>query len=161
MYTEKRLIEKAAVESGIDTDWYFIDMFGKMAVVASAGGLLPDPVVADMNRLEKMIAYFRALPVLSNNIIIEKHILDKVEKYTKEQRETYLKDLYFMVSRGFYYFDKTELNNYFDFKYELKAKPSIPLIINNNDSSVQEILPNIVVGKDIEDIKFFFVNDFA
>lgn len=161
MYTEERLIEKASVESGLDTDWYFMDKFGKIAVVASAGGLLPDPVAADMNRLERMIAYFRSLPVLSSEVTIEKHILDKVEKYTKEQREAYLKDLYFMVSRGFYYFDKTELNNYFDFRYELKAKPSVPFIINNNNSSMQEMLPNIVVGKDIEDIKFFSANELA
>lgn len=159
MYSEKRLIEKATVESGIDTDWYFMDKFGKIAIVASAGGLLPDPIAADMDRLERMIAYFRSLPVLSNEITIEEHILERVENYAKEQRDAYLKDLYFMASRGFYYFDKIELNNYFDFRYELKAKPSVPFIINSNDSSIYEILPNIVVGRDIEEIKSFSANE--
>jgi len=161
MYTNERLKEKAAAESGIDIDWYFMDKFGKVAIVASAGGLLHDPVANDMDKLERMIAYFRSLPIISNEVLIEKNVLDEVAKYTQKQRDAYLKDLYSMVSRGFYYFDKVELGNYDDFKYRLKAKPSTPLIINKNETSIQEILPDIIIKNDIEDLKFFYVNEIA
>jgi len=160
MYTENRLNEKVGVESGIDIDWYFIDKFGRIAIVASAGGLLPDPVATDMDRLRRMITYFRSLPVLSNEIIIEKYVLDEVDKYTPQQKEDYLEDLYYMVSKGFYYFDKIEVNRYFDFRYALKAKPSVPLIINKQDSNMQDFVPNIVIDDDLDNIKFFLVNEF-
>lgn len=158
-YTEQRLNEKAAEESAIDTDWYFLDRTGKIAVVASAGGLLPDPIASDMDRLKSMITHFRSLPVLSNEVIIEKYVLDKVDKYAKDQKDAYLRDLYFMGSRGFYYFDKVELNNYFDFRYQLKAKPTKPFIINSLDRDIQDILPHIIVDNDLDNIKAFLVNE--
>jgi len=159
MYTNQRLSEKSCTESGIDIDWYFLDPTGQIAIVASAGGLIPDPIASDMDRLRKMIAYFRSLPVLSNNIIIENHVLDEIKHYTQQQKDRYLEDLYFMSSRGFYYFDKVEINNYFDFSYHLKAKPSIPFIIDKSDNRIQEFLPPITLHQSLYDIKLLSVNE--
>jgi hypothetical protein len=161
MYTNEGLNEKASAESWIDIDWYFMDKFGKVAIVASAGGLLPDPIANDMNKLKSMTTYFLSLPVISNDVYIEKYALDKIAKYTRQQKDAYLEDVYFMVSRGFYYFDKVELNNYVDFKYQLKATPSTPLIINKDDSGIQEMLPDIIIDNDLEHIKLFSVDEIA
>jgi hypothetical protein len=161
MYTNQRLSEKASTESGIDIDWYFLDPTGKIAIVASARGLIPDPIASDMDRLRKMISYFRSLPILSNNIIIENHVLDKIKHYTQQQKDRYLEDLYFMSSRGFYYFDKVEIIKYFDFSYHLKAKPTIPLIIDKSDNRIQEFLPPITLHQSLDDIKLLSVNELA
>lgn len=159
MYSEERIKEKAMNESGIDTDWYFFDRKGQIAIVASAGGLLPESVSSNMNRLKRMIEYFRSLPVLSNDIVIEEDVLKLVHNYSSGQKEAYLRDLYFMASRGFYYFDKVILNDYFDFRYYLKAKPIKPLIINKSEDAVRDILPCTFIDKDLESMKSFMVND--
>jgi len=159
MYTNQRLSEKSRTESGIDIDWYFLDPIGQIAIVASAGGLIPDPIAADMDKLRKMISYFRSLPILSNNIIIENHILDEIKHYSQQQKDHYLEDLHFMCSRGFYYFDKIEINQYFDFSYHLKAKPSIPLIIDKSDNRIHEFLPPITLHQNLDTIKLFLVNE--
>lgn len=41
---------------------------------------MPDQVSGDMDRLKRMIAYFRSLPELSDDIIIEEDILRFVVK---------------------------------------------------------------------------------
>jgi hypothetical protein len=103
-----------------------------------------------------MITYFRSLPILSNDIEIEESVLQNIKNYTEEQKQAYLKDLYFMASRGFYYFDKLVLNNYSDFRYYLKAKPKNPLDVNLLSEKL--ILPNTFVNEDLEDLKYFEVN---
>jgi len=154
LYSEKRINEKALIESGIDTDWYFMDNSGKIAIVASGGGLLPESVSSDMGRLTRMIKYFRSLPVLSNDIIIENRVLKSIKTYNEKQKDIYLSDLYFMATRGFYYFDKMISNNYSDFRYFLKAKPTIPLIIDKNTS----VLPFTFINGNLENIKYFEAN---
>lgn len=94
MYSEERIKEKAINESGIDTDWFLMDSNGKIAVVASAGGLLPDSVSSDMERLKRMIEYFRSLPILSDDIIIDERVLKLIDSYNGKQKDAYLKDLY-------------------------------------------------------------------
>ena len=91
MYLAGRINEKAVQESGIDIDWYFFDKTGKIAVVASGGGMLPDSASMDMDRLRKMTNYFRSLPVLSEDIIIEEGVIEKIENYKEDQKIAYLK----------------------------------------------------------------------
>lgn len=161
MYSEERIKEKAINESGIDTDWYLMDNNGKIAIVASGGGLLPDSVSSNMERLKRMIKYFRSLPILSDDIIIDERVLKLIANYNKKQKDAYLRDLYFMTSRGFYYFDKMILNNYSDFRYYLKAKPIKPLIIDKNINSNRDVLPLTFINGDMEDIKHFMVNEIS
>ncbi|HVI45417.1 MAG TPA: hypothetical protein VM802_11120 [Chitinophaga sp.] len=47
LYSEEKLNEKASNEAGIDTDWYLLDSKRQIAIVASAGGLLPESVSSD------------------------------------------------------------------------------------------------------------------
>lgn len=150
-----RAEQKSINESGIDTDWYFTDSKGHIAVVASAGGLLPAPVSGDMEKLAGMIAYFRSLPELSDDIIIEEDILRIIDNYSEDKRKAYLKNVRFMVAKGFYYFDKTIMNNYWDYRYYLKASPKRPLII---DSDIGNRFPLIVIEEDLHNLKQFFVN---
>jgi hypothetical protein len=159
MYSAERINEKEVHESGIDIDWYFFDKTGKIAVVASGGGMLPDSASMDMDRLRKMTNYFRSLPVLSEDIIIEESVIEKIENYKEDQKIAYLKDLHFMVSRGFYYFDKMALNDYSDFKYHLKAKPTTALLIDRFDKGVKSILPDTLIEQDLEEMMCFFVNE--
>lgn len=159
MYSEERIKEKAMNESGIDTDWYFLDNSGQIAVVASGGGLLPESVSSDMGKLAKMVEYFRSLPVLSNDIIVEEYVLKLIDNYNEKQKTAYLRDLYFMASRGFYYFDKIVLSDYFDFGYYLKAKPIKPLIIDKSADRIKDFLPLTFIDGDMESIKHFMVNE--
>lgn len=161
MYSEGRIKDKAINESEIDTDWYFLDRKGQIAIAVSAGGLLPESVSSDMDRLKRMIKYFRFLPVLSNDIVIEEDVLKLVHNYSAGQKEAYLRDLYFMASRGFHYFEKVILNDYFDFRYYLKAKPIKPLIINKSEDAARDILPYTFIDKDLENMKSFMVNDIS
>lgn len=161
MYSEERINKKAMNESGIDTDWFLMDSNGKIAVVASGGGLLPDSVSSDMVRLKRMIEYFRSLPILSDSIIIEEPVLKLISNYNEKQKAAYLRDVNFMTSRGFYYFDKMILNDYSDFRYYLKAKPVKPLIIDKNIKSNKDVLPLTFINGDIEDMKYFMVNEIS
>jgi hypothetical protein len=61
-----------------------------------------------------------------------------------------------MASRGFYYFDKLVLNSYADFRYYLKAKHKKPLDVNLLNEKL--ILPKTFVNEDLEDLKYFEVN---
>jgi len=160
MYSEEGIEEKAINESVIDTDWFLRDSNGKIAVVVSAGGLLPDSVSSDMVRLKRMIEYFRSLPILSDSIIIEEPVLKLIGNYNEKQKDAYLRDVNFMASRGFYYFDKLILNDYSDFRYYLKAKPIKPLIVGKNNSN-KDILPLTYINGDMEDMKYFMVNEIS
>ncbi|WP_160711443.1 hypothetical protein [Chitinophaga solisilvae] len=159
MYSEKRINEKMALEYVIDTDWFFLDNYGHIAVVASAGGLLPESVSADMEKLKKMISFFRSLPVLSNDIILEEDVLQKIGNFSDKGKENYLKDLYFMASRGFYYFDKVILNEYTDFRYFLKAKPVKTLDVNVIKDKITDFFSITLINDNLERMKHFNVNE--
>ncbi|ASZ09872.1 hypothetical protein KTO58_26570 [Chitinophaga pendula] len=157
MNTEEEMKEKSMSESGLDIDWYFTDASGKIAIVASAGGMLPDVVVNNMEKLKGMIKYFRSLPVLSNEILIEERVVQEISGHSEEQKKAYLRDVHYMVSRGFYYFDKEVLNNYYDLRYYLKASPIKPLIINR-DTDGHLFLPEAIINSNLSDLKAFTVD---
>ena len=115
--------EKMAKEVGFDFDWYFLDSKGKIGIVASAGGFLPNSISQDYDRLNLVTSYFRSLPKISDEIFIEDFVYTEIKKYNHSRKEAALKDLKFMTSKGLYYFDKEVLNNYEDYNYLLKAKP--------------------------------------
>lgn len=152
--------DKSMFELGLDIDWYFTDTSGQIAIVASAGGMLPDSVANDMERLREMIKYFRSLPVLSSEILIEERVLQDITSYTEEQKRAYLSDLYYMVSRGFYYFDKEVLNNYYDSRYYLKARPMKPLILNRR-ANEQLLLLEMIIDSNLSDLKKFNVDQIS
>ncbi|NLR62516.1 hypothetical protein HGH93_30775 [Chitinophaga polysaccharea] len=158
MYSAERINEKAAIESGIDTDWYLLDDNFQIAIVASAGGLLPESVSSDLPRLERTIKYFRALPVLSNEITLTDDVCKLIAGYNQQQKDTYLKDVHYMTSRGFYYFDKVVVNAYDDFRYFLKAKPAKPLIIDREDNAIKELLSFPRLKGEFENLIQFMVN---
>ncbi|MEZ2440277.1 hypothetical protein AB6805_01045 [Chitinophaga sp. RCC_12] len=139
MYSEERVKEKAVNESGIDTDWYFLDNKGQIAVVASGGGLLPESVSSDMDKLRRRL----------------------IDNYNEKQKAACLRDLYFMASRGFYYFDKMVLGDYFYFGYYLKAKPISPLITDKSANNIQDIRPLTFIDGDLESVKHFMVNEIS
>lgn len=85
MYSDEEGNEKAITESGIDTDWYLLDDNFQIAIVASAGGPLPKSVSSDLPRLEKMIAYFRSLPV-SSEVILTDDVCKLIDGYSQQQK---------------------------------------------------------------------------
>ena len=158
IYSKKTLDEKIKDEVHVDTDWYCIDKNGCIGIVASAGGMLPSSVVQQLNNPNNVIDYFRKLPTIADEIILENPVLDKLKTMDFNQQETYLKDLKFMTSKGLYYFDKRELNNYFDFEYFLKAKPANTLKVENLDVVYKAIILQTVIQIEFNIDKTFLVN---
>ena len=154
MYSKEEIEKKVGNESWLDTDWYFVDKNGKVAVVASAGGLLPDLVANDIEGLKKIITHFRSLPVISNEIEIVEKVLSYARGLQADGKKAYLQDLHFMSGKGLYYFDKVEVNNFYDFRYYLKSRPVKPLVLNNPD----ELNPIVKLEIDLDELKEFFVD---
>ena len=156
IYSQKMLNEKIIEETHIDVDWYCIDKNGFVGIVASAGGMLPTSVVQQLNNPINVIEYFRNLPTISNEVIIENAVTEKLNTMDFKQQEAYLKDVKLMTSKGLYYFDKKELNNYFSFEYFLKARPVKPLKIENLDLIYRNAVIHTVIEIDFNIDTLFF-----
>ncbi len=158
IYKDKELNEKIKDEAHLDTDWYCIDKNGCLGIIASAGGLLPSSVIRQLNSPNNIIDYFRNLPPISSEIILENTIIEKLKTMNFKQEEAYLKDVKLMTSKGLYYFDKQVLNNYFDFEYIKKAKPKKILTLNNIAPIFKDIVMQTIIEIDFDVDTFFFVN---
>lgn len=130
MYTE---IEQQT----LDIDWFFTN--GKyIGFTASGAGKLPESVAKSSENNEKLGSYFRNLSETSD--IIVNHELDAllIGIWVTGADERYLQDFISMTKRGFYSFDKNNLNNFLNYDYHLVTSPTNPLIIDD--------LPKDIVG---------------
>lgn len=144
MYTE---IEQQT----LDIDWFFTD--GKyIAFTASGAGKLPESVARSSENNEKLVSYFRNLPEISDVIVNPKLDALLIEIFGTGVNERYLQDFVSMTKKGFYSFDKTNLNNFFDYDYHLVASPMSPLTINDLPQDILDILIQTKYPGDINNI---------
>lgn len=127
-----------------DIDWFFTDN-NNVAFVASAGGKLPIRV-AESENYNLLSSYFRSLPEKSEVLI--NNNLSKI--LGNEIDERYLSDFIFMAKKGLYCYDKSVLNNFFDTKYHLVAKPVNPIKKENLPKDILEVINLTVCKSNIE-----------
>jgi hypothetical protein len=132
MYTE---IEQQT----LDIDWFFTD--GKyIGFIASGAGKLPESVARSSENNEKLVSYFRNLQEISEVIVNPKLNDLLIEIFGTGADERYLHDFVSMTKKGFYSFDKTNLNNFLDYDYHLVTSPMNPLTINKLSQDILNII---------------------
>ncbi|MDV7699182.1 hypothetical protein N6B72_19865 [Chryseobacterium soli] len=129
MYTE---IEQQT----LDIDWFFTD--GKyIEFTASGEGKLPESVARSSENNEKLVSYFRNL----SEVIVNPKLNDLlIGIFGTGADERYLNDFVSMTKKGFYSFDKTNLNNFLDYDYHLVTSPMNPLTINDLPQDILNII---------------------
>ncbi|MDR6546395.1 hypothetical protein J2810_002454 [Chryseobacterium rhizosphaerae] len=132
MYTE---IEQQT----LDIDWFFTD--GKyVGFTASGAGKLPESVARSSENNETLVSYFRNLPEISEVIVNAKLNDLLIEIFRTGPDERYLQDFVSMTKKGFYCFDKTNLNNFLDYDYHLVTSPVNPLTIDDLPQDILNII---------------------
>lgn len=132
MYTE---IEQQT----LDIDWFFTDS-KHIGFTASGAGKLPESVARSSEKNEKLVSYFRNLPEISDVVVNPKLNDLLIEIFGTGADERYLQDFIFMTKKGLYSFDKTNLNNFFDYDYHLVTSPKNPLTISELPKDILDIL---------------------
>lgn len=140
MYSSDDIRRKIDRESTIDMDWYLVDEGGNIAVIASAGGLLPTFIADNLAEYKSVISYFRSLPVVSNQIKLAPVVEKRVKELKGSKKDAYVRELKFMSTKGLFYFDKLREDNYFDFRYILKSSPQISLNVKDIDQSIAQVV---------------------
>lgn len=132
MYTE---IEQQT----LDIDWFFTD--GKyIGFTASGAGKLPESIARSSENNEKLVSYFRNLPEISEVIVNPKLNDLLIGIFGTGANERYLHNFVSMTKKGFYSFDKTNLNNFLDYDYHLVTSPMNPLTINDLPQDILNII---------------------
>lgn len=122
-----------------DIDW-FCKINNIYIHVASAGGVLPEIVDnSEVNR--KIQRIVDELPVLDDEVIITPliHNVNSINYENEDCENDYVKSFKEMASKGFYSFDRVDINNIDSNNYHLVAYPNYE---NNN-------LGNIFLDADI------------
>ena len=86
IYSEEVLSRKIEHESGIDVDWFACDSLGRIAMVASAGGMLPNTIVKQRES-DFVYKYFRSLPKVSEVIHFTNDLERIIEDMSLEKRK--------------------------------------------------------------------------
>ena len=151
------LKQKMTQESYLDVDWFGVDIHGHVAIVASGGGMIPTTVSSFREKWDSLSVYFRSLPKITD-IVIQPAIYEKISSLDAAAKSRYLKDVELLTSKGLYYFDKSDLSNYFNFEYYLKARPVLPLQKNQISADILRMISNtrIEINFNLDDS--FFVD---
>ena len=110
-----------------DIDW-FAFYENKYIHVASAGGYLPE-VVNNRENLRFIQDYVKKLPLEEHEIIKNIKEVVSILKIPEEQLEVYFESFENMAKKGFYSYDKVDINDIEDNKYILVAYPKEPINI--------------------------------
>ncbi len=120
-----------------DISWFFI-ADKSIAFVASGGGMLPTTIANQS---------FSDIDFVFNSIIDLPHRCDVVINpqlkeiiYPNRVNERYLEDFVLMASKGFFSYDKTVLNEFYDTRYHLVASPTKPITVDEIPVSLTKFL---------------------
>ncbi len=117
-----------------DIDWFFVDANNEIGFVASGGGKLPNSI-ADKDYRYDLGSYFRGLSDTSNyELNNDLVIVDQTEKLKQYS------DFISLAKKGLYCFDKTDLNNFDDTRYDLIVKPDKGLKVEDIPNDILKIL---------------------
>ena len=132
-------LSKAYINSH-DIDW-FAFYEGKYIHVASAGGLLPQ-IVNDRTKLRFLQKYVKELPLGNHEIVKNIKQVISGHNLSEEQLDDYFESFENMAKKGFYSYDKVDINDTEDNKYILVAYPKEPI----NIKKIEDLdFPNLSV----------------
>jgi hypothetical protein len=117
---ESNLIE---VQFFLDINWYFADYFNRLCVVASGGGTLPNFLFEEKSRNNEFHEIVLDLEERFSSQRNEKAVNIIVDLKLNENLNQYFEDFESLAKKGFYVYDKIDLNNVEDSNYLLVAHP--------------------------------------
>ncbi|WP_438426241.1 hypothetical protein [Aquimarina macrocephali] len=133
-----------------DIDWFFVDMNNEIGFVASGGGRLPNSIADNKYNLS---SYFRNLSNISdyklNNDLLKIGETETLKQYF---------DFILLAKKGLYCFDKIDLNNFDDTRYNLIVKPVRGLKVDEIPSNILKILNITKLKLELNKIKELDVN---
>ncbi|MFD2786549.1 hypothetical protein [Hymenobacter rubripertinctus] len=112
-----------------DIDWFAADKDGRILHLASAGGVLPESVAASQQNLLLLHQYFLELPEAGTAIMA-------IEPKSGIRYDSFLR----YARRGLYSFDKVDLHNRLDSRYQLVARPAVPLLLTELPPELAQLL---------------------
>lgn len=137
---ESNLLEKP---NFYDINWYFTDKYNRLCVVASGGGLLPKFLYEEKSKndefhevaleLENRFDGGRNKNVITSIVDLDQH----------ENLEQYFSDFDSLAKKGFFVYDKVNLNFHDDPMYVLVAYPLYNTKVNTYpiDPNYLELIP--------------------
>lgn len=141
------MIEKNEFEEHyfLDINWYFTDYFNRLCVVASGGGILPNFLLDKESRNNDFHEIVMDLPEQFKIERNENAIQNIVDSDSNVNLDEYFSDFESLARKGFYVYDKVEINDDNDLNYILVAYP----IYNTNvdpypvDPNNLELIPKL------------------
>jgi len=144
---------------GLDIDWFFLDKEKRICFAASGGGIVPSNYTNGPD--DRLTEYFRQLPILNSDFLLNK----KLETIKNISYKSLLNRMSFdfiqMARRGIYSFDKTILNDQFNPKYHLVARPKGELVsLDSVPIDIKNKLLKTVLNENVDQIDSFEVANF-
>lgn len=163
LYSKEKISLKCPQECWREVTWYLTDSVGQIAIVSSGGGLIPDSISSmPEDELVSINSYFASLPIIADEVFFSENYLRKLNlKENLQFKDSNLKTMKTIVSRGLFSFDKFRLMNYDDFEYFLEAKPNIPVTIHDIDKEIRQVIEKTIIKKNFKIDDLFFVNEIA
>jgi len=106
----------------LDINWYFSDTYKRLCVVASGGGLLPFFLQNQDNKNNEFHAIVYELPERFNSER-NQNILEAITDLKEDNLDQYFQDFDSLAKKGFFVYDKININNTEDSKYVLVTYP--------------------------------------
>jgi hypothetical protein len=107
----------------LDINWYFTDHYNRICIAASAGGLLPKPIVENDEGNEQFHKIINELPIRFE-VTRNETVLDLLQGISNQNLDSYFQDFESLAGRGLYVFDKLKLDDPEDGYYLLVAYPN-------------------------------------
>jgi hypothetical protein len=140
------------MQEAYDVDWFGTDKSGNVVHFTSAGGKLPDSVAASKEDNERLLAFFKSLPVTNKEIILNDEMIKGKGLMTMEEVERHFRDFIFMSHRGLYSFDKKILGRFGDTGFILVSKPLLSLKVSSLPGDIQSLVLRTKIENDLSDI---------
>jgi hypothetical protein len=107
----------------LDINWYFTDHYNRICIAASAGGLLPKPIIENDEGNEEFHKIVNELPIRFK-VTRNENILDQIQGISNQNLDSYFQDFENLAGRGLYVFDKLKIDDPEDGFYLLIAYPN-------------------------------------
>jgi len=132
----------------LDINWYFADYYNRLCVVASGGGVLPIFLLDKESRNNNFHEIVMDLEEQFESRRNEDAIQNIIDYDPNLNIEQYFRDFESLAKKGFYVYDKVDINDHNDLRYVLVVYPiydtrTDPYPINPKDL---QLIPKLNYG---------------